>query len=95
MTKTTSSERRAPVQGDSLYGLSPGHPSVRSFEKDYGRLPKPSGTITWEEHLMAWEKYAERFGRDQSADRIAARSGFSFGELVMLLGREPESWKSR
>ena len=71
--------RRAPVQADPYH------------------LPDPRrgpGTITWEEHLRAWNGYAARYPQ-QSAERVAERGGFSYGELVMFLGREPATWEPR
>ncbi len=50
------------------------------------------GTIDWTEHERAWAIYAARYGRDQSAQRIHARGGFSYGELVTFLGYEPKTW---
>ncbi len=75
-------ERRAPVQGDTGWHLPRRHPNA-----------KPPGTIAWSEHVAAWERYAARYGRGQSAERLAERSGFSYGELVDLLGREPLTWE--
>lgn len=60
-------------------------------DRECGRL----GTIAWAEHLLAWSAYAARYGRDQSAERIAERAGFSYGELVALLGHEPTTWEPR
>jgi proteasome lid subunit RPN8/RPN11 len=40
--------------------------------------------------------YAKRFpgsARDQDAERVAQRGGFSYNELVEYLGREPRTWK--
>lgn len=54
---------------------------------------KPSGTISWDEHLEAWQEYARQHGRGQSAERIAERCGFCYGEIVHFLGREPTTWK--
>ena len=54
---------------------------------------KPPGTISWVEHLEAWEEYARRYGNRQSAHRIAERCGFCYGELVDFLGREPITWE--
>ena len=54
---------------------------------------KPRGTVAWAEHLTAWEVYAARYGRGQSAERIAERHGFCYGELVDFLGHEPETWE--
>jgi hypothetical protein len=56
---------------------------------------KPAGTIAWWEHEQAWTEYARRYGRGQSAWRIAERHGFCYGELVELLGHEPETWLRR
>lgn len=82
-------DRRVPVQGDGPYLLPATHPARR------GREAHPPGTITWAEHLEAWERYAQRFGRDQSAERVAERGGFSFLELRGLLGRDPQTWEAR
>lgn len=72
-------ERRAPVQG----------------EWDRARIKKrPPGTVAWEEHIAAWEIYAQRYGRDQSAERIAERCGFGYWEITELLGHEPKTWRS-
>jgi len=72
--------KRAPVQGDG------GHP------KDRKHGP---GSIAWAEHLQAWSAYAARYGEGQSAERMAERGGFGYGELQELLGREPETWEPR
>lgn len=49
------------------------------------------GTITWDEHLLAWAAYAVRHS-DQDANKIAERGGFGYDELVKYLGREPTTW---
>ena len=74
---------RAPVQAETYGSL--------------GRAPvfRPEGSILWWEHERAWAKYAERHGTEQSAERIAERGGFGYGELISLLGREPETWRLR
>lgn len=59
-------------------------------DREHRRGP---GSIAWAEHLLAWSAYAAKHGAGQSADRIAERSGFGFGELIMFLGREPETWR--
>lgn len=56
---------------------------------------KPVGTIEWWEHLEAYEDYAKRYGRSQSAERLAERMGFSYSELVDHLGHEPTTWVAR
>lgn len=74
--------RCAPVQG------AMGH--YKRGEPGYA-----AGTVSWVEHEAAWRTYAARYGRDQSAERIAERGGFSYGELVMFLGHKPETWKEK
>ncbi len=59
------------------------------------RITIPAGTVDWSEHLEAWEKYAARHGRDQSAERIAERDGFGLLELLCYLGRPPKTWEPR
>lgn len=54
---------------------------------------KPPGTVTWAEHVEAWEAYSRKYGNDQSAERMAERCGFCYGELVEFLGRKPDTWK--
>lgn len=54
----------------------------------------PRGTIAWSEHEKAWEAYHRRHS-GQSAERIAERGGFSYGELVDHLGHEPSTWSVR
>jgi hypothetical protein len=71
--------RRAPVQGEY---------------KGVGKSI-PAGTISWEEHVAAWEVYDKKWHNGQSAERIAQRGGFAYSELVELLGRSPETWERR
>lgn len=82
---TADLERRAPVQDDDL-------PSASASR---GKIKVPSGTISWTEHCEAWTAYAARYGRDQSAERLAERGGFGFIELVQYLGRPPKTWRPR
>ena len=58
-------------------------------------LKKPAGTVAWSEHVEAWGAYALRYGNGQSAERMAKRCGFCYGELVEFLGHEPTTWKPR
>ena len=58
-------------------------------------LPRGPGSITWEEHLLAWSGYAARYGTGQSAERIAERAGFGYDELTEFLGHEPTTWRPR
>lgn len=76
-------ERRAPVQ--------------RSCFCTRRECPKQhkDGTIAWEEHERAWRDYARQFGYGQSAERIAQRHGFGYGELTEYLGHEPKTWEPR
>lgn len=77
---------RAPIQGCGNYQLSIGHPAR-------GKLAKPDGTISWEEHLQAHAAYEQRYGKGtQSAERIAARGGFGYAEFIDLVGSEPTTW---
>ena len=55
-----------------------------------GRGP---GTIAWAEHLHAWSGYDAEYRSGPSAQRLAERGGFSYGELVTFLGHEPETWE--
>ena len=80
-------ERRAPVQGDGSYGLLPDDPRRKG-----SHVP---GTVAWSEHLEAWNEYARRGHGSQSAERVAERCGFSYLELVDLLGHEPKTWEPR
>ncbi len=55
---------------------------------------RPAGTVAWSEHVEAHDGYEKRFGRGgQTAERISERGGFSYGELVLFLGRDPETWR--
>lgn len=54
---------------------------------------KPAGTIAWWEHEKAWEAYGVRYS--QTAERIAERGGFGYGELVEFLGYYPTTWSVR
>lgn len=51
-----------------------------------------SGTITWAEHLEAYSGYSALYGKSQSAERLAERGGFSYGELQEFLGHDPKAW---
>ena len=77
-------ERRAPVQGERQ--LLPSFPFRSSL---------PAGTVEWSEHVKAWETYAQHFGRNQDAERMAQRGGFGYVELCAFLGRPPETWRPR
>jgi hypothetical protein len=73
--------KRAPVQGEG--------------DKRKGLPGQGNGSIAWSEHLLAYQAYSSRYGSEQSAERLAARGGFGYIELIKFLGREPETWEPR
>ena len=56
------------------------------------RWEKGPGTIDWSEHVAVWYAYAKVYGHRQNAATIAERGGFSYGEIMMLMGAPPRSW---
>jgi len=56
--------------------------------------PRGAGTVSWAEHLLAWEAYEKEYP-GQSAERIAERGGFCYNELCLFLGRPPTTWVLR
>jgi len=56
---------------------------------------KGPGSISWDEHLKAHSGYVAKWGAQQTAERLAERGGFSYGELVDFLGYEPKTWEPR
>lgn len=78
--------RRVPVQGEGVWHLHADHPAREKGDK-------PPGTITWEEHVAAWNGYSSVYGKGQSAERMAQRGGFSYNELTHFLGYEPKTWE--
>lgn len=60
-----------------------------------GSRRRPSGTISWDEHLECWRAYAAKYGSAQSPETIASRHGFGWDEFVSLVGREPATWSER
>lgn len=58
-----------------------------------GDRTNPPGSIDWEEHLAVYDCYAVKYGRDQSAERLAQRGGFGKQEAEMLLGRPLRTWR--
>jgi len=78
--------RRAPVQGTGPYWTPPDNWMRKKYPT------KEPGSISWREHLEVWEKYAIQYGRSQSAERIAERSGFGYFEATELLGRPLTTW---
>ena len=45
-------------------------------------------TVPWWLAEIAYEYYAEQYGRQQSLERLHERGGFSRGELVSLIRRD-------
>jgi hypothetical protein len=43
--------------------------------------------------MEAYATYSGRYGTSQSAERLAERAGFSYDELIDLLGHEPTTWQ--
>ena len=60
---------------------------------DY-RSRRGAGTISCAEHELAWSAYEAAY-HGQSAQRIHDRGGFGYSELVLLLGREPTTWRAK
>lgn len=59
-------------------------PPTAPVQLGYGRTRAPAGTpgsVPWAVHVRAWESYAARHGKDQSAARIAERGGFDWREM--------------
>lgn len=77
----TCGKRRAPMQGE--------------WKREPEKVRRVEGTITWDEHVKCYAAYAAKYGRAQSAERIAERGGFSFEEFVRLVGHEPKTWRPR
>lgn len=69
----------------------PDHPDIRRTYPN--RKPMGPGTISWTEHEEAWGDYARQYGTQQSAERMAERGGFGYGELLTHLGHEPKTWR--
>jgi hypothetical protein len=82
--------RRAPVQKESCGSYTRGPYACKLHPADDPRHHR--GTIAWAEHVEAWDDYAKRYGKDQTAERLAERGGFSYSELVDHLGRPPTTW---
>lgn len=80
---------RAPVQAPCDRRWCATHPAGYR-----GHVP---GSVSWEEHVEASREFVRRHGRgegvEDAAERMAARAGFGYGELVDYLGREPATWR--
>jgi hypothetical protein len=83
---------RAPVQGNGPYWMPSSHPYRVACESRDGEC-HPPGTISDEEFRAIYECYVARYGRGQSAERLAERGGFGYAEIVALTGKPPKTWQ--
>lgn len=70
------------------------HAHIKIVVGEERRVPvngSPHGTISWNEHQLAWLTYHYHHPQ-QTAETIAARGGFGIEELILQLGRVPTSW---
>lgn len=58
-------------------------------------IKHPVSTIPWWLAEIAYEFYAERYGRQQSLERLAERGGFGREELVWMIRRFDPIAKAR
>ena len=80
--------------------IAPPGEDCRPFPIQGGYYRDPSGAVTrpvmhygpsiipWWLAEEAYKYYSERFGKDQSLQRLAERGGFGREELLMLLRRD-------
>lgn len=61
-------------------------------DREHKRQP---GTISWREHEEVHGAYHAKWGGGQTAERLAERGGFGYGEIVDLLGHPPTTWEPR
>lgn len=73
-------------------------PRVRCLRKrPRGLSGELGGTISWEEYLVAHERYL-RDNKDKlhfqllSAERLAELGGFSYEAVTNFLGHPPKTW---
>jgi hypothetical protein len=94
--KTCICGRRAPVQESRPFNRAQYvDDPTRGLTPELMEKGKGPGTVSWEEHCLAWSGYAMHYGRGQSAERMAERGGFSYFELCDYLGHEPKTWTPR
>lgn len=86
-------ERRAPTQASIYVPRPDGTTGQGCALRPHGSRGSVAGSISWAEHELAWREYARQCGHSQSAERLAERGGFDWWELLLFLGREPESWE--
>jgi hypothetical protein len=68
-----------PIQAASNWGKG---------KNDRPLTQNPPCTIPWWLAEEAYEYYSEKFGIDQSLERLAERGGFGRKELLMLLKKD-------
>ncbi len=85
----------------SITVIAPPGDDCRPFPIQQGYYRDPGGAVTrpvtrygpstipWWLAEEAYKYYSERFGTDQSLERLAERGGFGREELLMLLRRDP------
>lgn len=79
---------RAPVQRDC-----PLHPGRYGCKHTAESPEHHHGSVSWAEHVEAWEDYARHYGREQTAERLAERGGFGYAEITEHLGHAPTTWE--
>ena len=89
-TRANQAEAKLQVSGEHCSTCICGRTAAVQAERAASRGP---GSISWEEHLEAYNDYALKYGTSQSAERLAQRGGFSYSELVHHLKHEPKTWK--
>lgn len=60
-----------PLQGEHTFSL--------------GKKKVPASSTTWELAELAYSVYSAKYGKQQTLERIAERSGFSIAEFALLL----------
>jgi hypothetical protein len=55
----------------------------------------PDGFVSWEEHYMAWAKWAQRHPEPATAEVIEREGGFNYRQMAELLGHNPVTWELR
>src|ERR1700759_2222354 len=89
---------RMPCQGLRSYYLEEHSAPTPTSAPVRADRCRPAGTISWAEHLEACTAYCKsETNRVQppSPERVAFEGGFGYGELCVLLGRLPNSWRRR
>ena len=74
------------VEGD--FDMDDTRPFPIQSEPSIPYRSKLNSVIPWWLAEEAYKYYSERFGKDQSLERLAERGGFGRKELLMLLRKE-------